>query len=627
MNKLDMKTMDMTVENIEKIGNIFPNVIVESANGHSIDFELLKQELSNVLVNENKEKYQLTWPGKREAILNANITTTNILRPIKDKSVNFAETENVYIEGDNLEALKILQESYLNKIKCIYIDPPYNTGNDFIYNDKFFRSEKEEQLESGEVDEEGNKLTSNSTSNGRFHSDWLSMMYSRLKLARNLLTDDGVMFISIDDNEQASLKKMCDEIFGEYNFIASCPRKTVSSVTTKSEHQLQKLNDYILIYTRNGKTNLKLKITGEKKYNYEDERGSYYMVPLQDNGPHGTKTARPNLYYPIFVNSDGKLLLEKSDTDSIEILPKNHKSDDGCWMWSKKKFIEDNNDLIIINNIPYIKHYYNEEEDQNKYQRYKTWLDEYLNAGGSRELNSLNLNGIFDYSKPVELIKFCINLANTKEDSIVLDFFSGSATTAQAVMELNSEDSGNRKYIMVQLPEECNDDSVAYKSGYKTICDIGEERIRRAANKIKDKTDADIDYGFRVYKIDSSNMKDIFYKPEELQQEMLTLFEDNIKEDRTELDLLTGVILDLGLKLDLSIEEKNIGENKVYFVDTNSLVACFDDIINIDIIEKICELKPLKVVFKDSSFKYDNQKINLQEKFKKLSPDTEISIL
>lgn len=644
MDRLDMESVDITDENIEKIGHLFPNVIVESEKGKSIDFDMLKQELSRDIVEGNKERYQLTWPGKKEAILTANTPTTKTLRPVREKSVDFDNTQNIYIEGDNLEALKILQESYLNKVKCIYIDPPYNTGNDFVYNDNFKKNEIQELKESGQLDDEDNELIANNQSNGRFHSDWLSMIYPRLKLARNLLSDDGVIFISIDENEVSNLKKICDEIFGEKNFVSVCPRKTRGSATTKSESEIQVLNDYILIYFKNkfiGKFNLKIK--GQKKYPYSDSYGKYYTVPLQDNGPSGTRTARPNLYYPIYYNN-GKLSLEKKSDLDLVILPDKHKNDDGRWMWSKDKFINDNKDLCVKDNKIYIKHYFNPNEDQNIYEQERNWLENMPNSHGTKTLNDVfNFRGLFSNPKPVEMIKMFLNMA-CDEKSIILDFFSGSATTAHAVMELNAEDCGHRKYIMIQLPENLEENySKSSKEGKQQIniqleflkandlqlflTEIGEERIRRAGKKIKEETNANIDYGFRVFKIDSSNMNDVYYKPIDLSQSQLNMFESNIKEDRTPEDLLTQVMLDLGLPLDLKVEEKQILNNKVYLVDNNSLVACFDDIVNIDIVNEIAKIKPLKVVFKDSSFENDSDKINLQERFKTLSSETEISIL
>ena len=420
MNKLDIESKNIVDENMKYIKEKFPNVVVESEKGYAIDFNALKQELSDVIVDETKEKYQLTWPGKKEAIVTANTPTTKTLRPVREKSVNFDTTENIYIEGDNLEALKILQESYLGKIKCIYIDPPYNTGNDFIYNDKFNKEINQELLDSGQIDEEGNKLVVNNQNNGRFHSDWISMMYSRIKLARNLLSDNGIIFISIDDTELNNLRKICDEIFGDDNFVAICPRKTRGSATTKSDAELQKLNDYIVIYWKNKSlSSFNLRIIGEKEYPYEDNRGKYYIVPLQDNGPHGTRSARPNLYYPIYKTNDGRLLLNRESENDKEYLPSKHKNDDGRWMWSKEKFSKEWKDLCIKDGKVYIKHYYNKDEDQNRYRREKNWLDEYLNTKGTISLNeTMNIKGIFDNPKPVELIKLLIEMS-TKENDII----------------------------------------------------------------------------------------------------------------------------------------------------------------------------------------------------------------
>ncbi len=625
MNKLDMKTVNIMNENIGKIGELFPNVIVESENGKTIDFDLLRQELSDEIVDGVKEKYQLTWPGKKESIINANTPSKNTLRPIREKSVDFDNTQNLYIEGDNLETLKILQESYLNKVKCIYIDPPYNTGNDFIYNDNFNKDKTEELLETGQIDEFGNRLVTNNQSNGRFHSDWLSMMYPRLKLARNLLTDDGIIFISIDDNEQANLKKICDEIFGEFNGIPIFYRVTKKS--SNSGNNFSPCIDQVLGYAKNiSKLNEFIVPLNDKireRYNKKDEflekRGPYQEVGLfQSALKHGGSS------YPIEC-PDGELVIPPNG------LP---------WRWNQDTFTNGKNEKRIVfkktNTSPlinidtmeksswniYTKVYLNEREDSGMHP--KNFSDEFQNTLATSELNKINIP--FDFAKPTDLVKFLINLIDDK-NIVVLDFFSGSATTAHALMQLNAEDNGNRKFIMVQLPEQCNTNSKAFKNGYKNICEIGEERIKRAAKKIKEETDADIDYGFRVYKVDSTNMKDVYYKPSDLKQSQLELFESNIKDDRTNDDLLTQVMLDLGLTLDLKIEEKKILNNNVYCVNNNSLVACFDEDIDINVIDEICKCKPLKVVFKDSSFKYDNDKINLEEKIKKLSPETEISIL
>ena len=607
MNKLDMKSEDIVSDNIEYIKNRFPNTIVEGEQGYAIDFEELKQELSSSLIEGQKEKYQLTWPGKKESIVLANTPTTKTLRPIREKSVDFDKTENIYIEGDNLDALKILQESYLGKIKCIYIDPPYNTGHDFIYNDNYSKEMNRELIESGQIDEYGNRLITNNESNGKFHSDWLSMMYSRLKLARNLLSKNGVIFISIDDNEVDNLKKICNEIFGEYNFIAQCVRKRRDSQANLSKN-ISSIHEYILIYARNNNGEILNRVSANININE-------YKNP--DNDPRGPYKTMP------CTNKGGSIYTIKTPS-GIEITEE--------WRFKKDTYNKLYNDNRIIfprngEGKPRYKLILSEKKADG--QLANTWLDKIAsNQQASRELKELFGNVVFDAPKPVNLITYCLELGKANNnDSIILDFFSGSATTAHAVMKLNAEDGGNRKFILVQLPEECEENSAAYKNGYKTICDIGEERIRRAAKKIKEETNADIDYGFRVYKIDSSNMKDVYYKPSDLTQEQLNLFETNIKEDRTSEDLLTQVILDLGLTLDLKIDEKNILDNKVYFVDENSLVACFDNDINIDIIDEICKYKPLKVVFKDSSFKNDNNKINLEERIKKQSPDTELNIL
>ena len=635
MNKLDMESKDIVNENIQKISELFPNVIVESDTGKTIDFDLLKQELNRDIVEGVKEKYQLTWPGKKEAIVNANTPSKNTLRPVKEKSVNFDNTQNIYIEGDNLEVLKILQESYLNKIKCIYIDPPYNTGNDFIYNDKFKKDIDKELLESGQVDEEGNRMVTNNQSNGRFHSDWLSMMYPRLKLARNLLTDDGVIFISIDDNEVDNLKKISNEIFGENNFIGNVVR--VAKTTSFRGNFFSPSKDYLICYGKNisclkqftvqvnnDNQFKKIEVIGERKGEYYRDDIAFYLSTLE---------TRPNQRYYIEC-PDGELVLPPGTTrpinssDGEKVLPN---VGDGVWRWEHSNYFL-KKDLLVFkrsNRSPLL----NQDGNQAKWNIYtKSYLkdkiekgniprdlfENFLNRNGSEELSKLNIP--FSFPKPSKLVKYLLSIVNIDKNSIILDFFSGSATTAHAVMQLNSEDNGNRKYIMVQLPEKCEENSEAYKNGYKTICDIGEERIKKAGAKIKEETNADIDYGFRVYKVDSTNMKDVYYMPNELEQGNLSEFESNIKEDRTTDDLLTQVILDLGLSLDLKIEEKMIGKNKVYYVAGNSLVACFDDKIDIDIVDKICKCEPYKVVFKDSAFRTDNDKINLEERFKKLLP-------
>ena len=604
VNKLDMKSKDIVEDNISKISELFPDCISEG----KIDFEMLKQELSQDIIKEEKEKYQLTWAGKNEAKINANTPINKTLRPLKEKSVNFDNTKNLYIEGDNLEVLKILQESYLNKINLIYIDPPYNTGNDFVYNDNFSNDINVELQNSGQNDEYNNRLISNFDSNGRFHSDWLTMMYPRLKLARNLLTNDGVIFISIDDNEYANLKKICDEIFGEKNFICTICHKNRDGVS--NDKIISSNHNFILFYCKNyekihSERNLYGILRDEKldfkNYNKNDNdgKGDYTLNPV--TGPGGAMKGNP--YYEVMGITN-------------------------YWRFSKERMEEmiKKNLIVKIGNNIYQKTYKNDMLGKKKGAT--TWWDSVgTTAQGTSDLKKLFGYSVFDYSKPVSLITFIIKYLKNNKNSIILDFFSGSATTAQAVLEVNSEDNGNRKFIMIQMPEYCDTKSIAYQNNYKTICEIGEDRIKKASAKIKNETNADIDYGFRVYKVDSSNMKDVYYAPTDLQQSQLNMFESNIKEDRTSEDLLTQVILDLGLTLDLSIEEIKIINNNVYFVENNSLVACFDDTIDINIVDEICKRNPLKIVFKESSFKTDSDKINVFERIKKLSNDTEINII
>ena len=654
MNKLDMESKNIVNENIQKISELFPNVIVESDTGKTIDFELLKQELSKDIVEGIKEKYQLTWPGKKEAIVNANTPSKNTLRPVKEKSVNFDTTQNIYIEGDNLEVLKILQESYLNKIKCIYIDPPYNTGNDFIYNDKFKKDIDEELLESGQVDEEGNRMVTNNQSNGRFHSDWLSMMFSRLKLARNLLSDSGIIFVSIDSNELVNLVKILDMIFGESNKLGII--STINNLKGRSDSEFfATCNEFLVVYAKNReKASIKgFEIDNEEidnDYKYEDEISKYKPIGFRKTGNGWKREDRPYMYYPVIEKngiyntvSKGEYykiydvnqkvfddefvskLKEKYEKQGYKfILPEDENGNCGRWRWGIETFYAEKDINLCFNNSGSLctKMRATIENGSIRMKSAKTlwYKPEYDTGTGSKIFKNIFENqNYFDNPKSLLYIYDILKICSENND-IVLDFFSGSATTAHAVMQLNSEDNGNRKYIMVQLPEKCEENSEAYRNGYKTICEIGEERIRRAGAKIKEETNADIDYGFRVYKVDSTNMKDVYYTANDLEQGNLAEFESNIKEDRTTDDLLTQVILNLGLSLDLKIEEKMIGKNKVYYVAGNSLVACFDDSIDIDIVDEICKCEPYKVVFKDSAFKTDNDKINLEERFKKLLP-------
>ena len=608
MNKLDMESKNIVNENIQKISELFPNVIVESNTGRTIDFDLLKQELSKDIVEGVKEKYQLTWPGKKEAIVHSNIPSKSTLRPVKEKSVNFDNTQNIYIEGDNLEVLKILQESYLGKIKMIYIDPPYNTGKDFIYNDKFKKNIYEELLESGQIDEGGNRMLTNNQSNGRFHSDWLSMMYPRLKLARNLLTNDGVIFISIDDNEHSNMRKICDEIFGEKNFVINFVWEKGKEGGNDSAI-MRSHYDNILCYCKD--SSVKNIITLDKKDT------SRHMVELpEENLVKGIiEDRRKGELFQLINLSKQKDYKVKIPLKNGEIIEWNSYAPQK----SIDEWIKIGKVYVGSKKVPYIKSFLNDELQGQKpsnilgkeYGTTKSGSIEIRELFGSRE--------VFSYPKPSTLIKRLIKIG-TKKDSIILDFFSGSGTTADAVIRENGEDNGMRKFILVQIPEKCNFRSEAFQLGFDNICSIAEKRIEIVGKKIKEETNVDIDYGFRVYKVDSTNMKDVYYTANDLEQSNIGEFKENIKEDRTTDDLLTQVILDLGLSLDLSIEEKMLGKNKVYYVAENLLVACFDNNIDIDIVDKICECEPYKVVFKDSAFKTDNDKINLEERFKKLLP-------
>lgn len=618
MNHLTMKSTDLTQVNISKIAELFPNVITEARDEQgkikrAVDFDLLKQELSDVLVEGEKERYQLTWPGKKEAILNANSSMDKTLRPIKEDSIDWDGTQNMYIEGDNLEVLKLLQESYLNKVKLIYIDPPYNTGKDFIYKDDFKEPLDEYLEESGQVDEGGNRLFQNTESNGRFHSDWLTMMYSRLKVARNLLRDDGVIFISIDDKELDNMKKICDELFGVDNFIAN----VIWQHSIQPKGYLGKFSvhhNFILIYAKSMDYSL-------ESLERTEEHNKAYSNP--DNDPKGSWRSgdvrnalyRPNLIYDIITPS-GKVISPPSNG----------------WRWSKEtvqkkistgEIIFSQDETRIIRKI-----YLNDLEGR---APETIWFGKEVGTtrDGNKTLKELFGNTVpFDTPKPVGVIQRILELStNGKSNEIVLDFFSGSATTAHAVLQANAEDGGNRRFIMVQLPEKTDEKTDAFREGYHNICEIGKARIRRAAKKIKEETGADIDYGFRVYRVDSSNMKDVYYTPDKLGQINLDDVASNIKEDRTGEDLLIQVMLECGLELSLPMESRVIDGKTVHYVAGNSLIACFDDEVSESVIKKIAADQPLRVVFRDSSFRDDSARINVEELFKLLSPSTEIQVL
>ncbi len=641
MQKLKMQTPDLTDKNIERIGGLFPNAITEAKDENgvtkkAIDFDLLKQTLSKDLVEDDSERYRLDWPGKKASLLKANTPTTKTLRPCREESVNFDTTKNLYIEGDNLEVLKILQESYLGKVKMIYIDPPYNTGNDFIYKDDFKQSKEEYEEGLGVEDDAGRKLFKNTDSNGRFHSDWLSMMYERLAVARDLLRDDGVIFISIDSNEVHNLRKICDEVYGEENCVGQV---VVGKGTTTGQdaNLLGSSVDYMLMYTKKSEAfhliGLPLNEQDKKRFSCEDKKGRYSVLQFRKTGTNDRRQDRPNLYYAL------------TDPDGAEIYPIGPGGYESCWRTNRKTFSRWESENLIewkkdssAGYRPYVKYYL---EGRTK-QVSNLWVDIEGNKKASITIKSLFNGKVFDFPKPVELIRRCATISNVTHKDIILDFFSGSATTAHATMQLNAEDGGNRKFIMVQLPEKTDQESEAYKGGYKTLAEIGKERIRRAGKKIieelKVKTQqlkigeepvdvSKLDIGFRVYKTDDTNMKDVFYHPAKITQDDLFKLESNIKEDRTPEDLLTQVMLDLGLELSLPIETKKMQKNTVFIVQTSALIACFDKDVDFKIVDSIADLKPFKVVFKDASFKDDKDRINVEERFKRLSPNTKITVI
>lgn len=634
MEKLKMQSKDITQSNIEKIQKLFPNAVTEVLrNGKpalAVDFDVLKQEMSDFLIDDKEERYQFTWPDKEKAILLANTPINATLRPCKEESVNFDNTENLYIEGDNLDVLKLLQETYLGKIKMIYIDPPYNTGNDFVYEDDFAMDSEDYAEVSGQYDEQGNRLVQNTESNGRFHTDWLNMIYPRLKVAKDLLSDDGVIFISIDDNEQDNLKKICDEIFGERNFVSEFVWKCRNSLQ-HDEPLVSKQTERIIFYVKN-----KSIWSAETGYSLNRVRKPFDATEYKnpDNDPRGPwlssgKTRNDGRPSYTVISPAGVAFTKPWIPSPAEF---KRWDDEGLIWWGKdnksiprkKSFLKDFNGNAISDIL--FDEYTDEIKGENSLKRTKRWEIGTTESGTKGEKELFDGSAPFDYPKPWTLIKYLTTIA-TDKDSIILDFFSGSATTAHAVMQLNAEDGGKRKFIMVQLPEKCDENSEAYKAGYKNICEIGKERIRRAGKKIKEETGKDIDYGFRVLKLDSSNMKDVYYKSSDYTQSLLDSLEDNIKDDRTPLDLLFQVMLELGKPLSAKIEEKDIRGKKVFFVDGNDLLACFENDIMEETVIEIAKVKPLYAVFRDSSLTSDAMGANLDQIFATYSPNTTRKVL
>ncbi len=642
--KLTMHTKDLVQENVERIGELFPNCLTEMINTDgktvlAIDFEALKRQLSDDLVPDGQERYVFTWPGKSASQHLANISTNLTLRPCRENSVNFDNTENIYIEGDNLDALKLLRETYLGKIGVIYIDPPYNTGNDFVYNDNFSQTEDEFTDQNGSYDEYGNRLFVNLESNGRYHTNWLNMIYPRLVLAKDLLAEDAAIFISIDDNEQANMKKICDEIFGSKNFVSQSIRRTINS----GKHDattIAPFHEYLLIYAKN-LDSLKLakkpkdESERDRLYKFEDEyvreRGRYYITQLNKNSLQYSDA----LNYPI-IGPDG-----------IEIWPGGGFEDKvWIWRWSKPKVQWGiDNGFIIFKKVGekykiYTKSYEFVDGDGNKIERDNPYSSlefidkDYANFNATPELSKVfDGKKVFDFPKSLKFIKEILKMSNCR-NGIVLDFFSGSATTAHAVMELNKEEKINNKFIMIQLPEVLADNTVAYREGYRTICDVGIDRIRRVglslsggSQKTLDVETEKTDYGFRVLKVDTSNMNEVYYNPKSLKKDILDYAADNIKSDRSGEDLLFQTMLELGIELSVSIERIQIVGKDVFIVDNGYLVACFDDNVTDEIVTEIAKKKPAYVVFRDSSMANDSVAINFEQIFKAYSPNTKTRVL
>ena len=635
MEHLNMQSMDKVAANVAKIRELFPNCVTERINNegkleHAIDFDMLKQELSDHVVDGLQERYQFTWPDKRKAILAANAPINKTLRPCREESVDFDNTENLYIEGDNLEVLKLLQETYLGKVKMIYIDPPYNTGNDFIYRDEFKQNASEYKDNSGQYDEEGNQMVTNTESNGRFHTDWLNMIYPRLKLAKDLLSDDGVIFISIDDNEVDNLRKICDEVFGEENFKSNSI--IINNRGGRDYGGIALQHDYILIYSKNIIATLNPINETDKQFQYYDEYGGFNLMELRNRNIKFNDKNRPNLCYPFYVNpnnADKNGLLELSlepKIGFIEVYPAKSNGVQTVWRWGKEEKARDNINKEIFGkenrNGGYM--IVQKYRKSTKMQR-SVWDEkEFVNERGTEAIKDLLDKAYFNYPKSVYTIKRVLELGSSKK-SLILDFFSGSATTAHAVMQLNAEDGGKRKFIMVQLPEVCAENSEAYKAGYKNICEIGKERIRRAGQKIKEEnplTTQDLDIGFRVLKCDSSNMEDVYFTPKEYMDKQQSLFVDNIKKDRNDEDLLFDAMLKLDTPLSSKIEKISIAGKTVYNVAQGHLMACFDKNVTDEVITAIAKEMPSYFIMRDSSQADDSVAINFEQIFNTYSPQT-----
>lgn len=637
MDKLRMQSSNGVEDNITKIAQLFPDCVTETVDErsgqpkHLIDFEKLKQNLSDSVISERAERYQFTWPDKSKAILLANSPINATLRPCREDSVDFDNTQNLYIEGDNLDVLKCLKETYLHKVKMIYIDPPYNTGNDFVYEDDFAQSSEEYLANSGQFDEQGNRMFTNAESNGRFHTDWLNMIYPRLKVARDLLTDDGVIFISIDDNEVENLRKVCDEVFGEQNFVDCLHWKKKKQPSFLAKHTA-KVMEYVIVYAKNTFKLEKLSVekvsdSNKKVININNKISSRIFKPgVRVKSEEQTGIIKAGVYTGRSMDVEYKndIYYENGrTTNEVEVVSKFSDSQSNIDTFIQK-------DLLYITKNFLLRRDVGEEAAEKRKSITDLLLNDYGdNQESDKEFLELFDKKYFDYTKPIKLIYNLVK-SNFTEEGIILDFFSGSATTAHAVMQLNSEDGGNRKFIMVQLPEKTDEKSEAFKAGYKNICEIGKERIRRAGKKIKEEsplTTQDLDTGFRVLKLDSTNMQDIYYSPKDISQADLFSQVDNVKPDRTGEDLLFQVMLELGATLDSKIETTSVAGKTIYNVAEGYLVACFDPDVTDEVVKAIAQMLPAYAVLRDTSMKDDSTATNFEQIFKTYSPDTVTKIL
>lgn len=643
MEKVRLTSPDLAKANIDKLAGLFPSVVTEALDDEGnlkkeINFDLLRQEVSDYIVEGPQERYQLDWPGKRAASFAANAPIAKTLRPVRAESVDFDGTENLFIEGDNLDALKLLQEPYLGKVKLIYIDPPYNTGNDFVYDDDYAETTDEYLIRSGQVDPNGSRLISNPNTNGRFHSDWLSMLYSRLRLARNLLADDGVLIVSIDDNESANLRKLGEEVFGPDNFIT----QVAVQVNPRGRHLdrfIAKTHESLMIFVRNSASD---SITGIAKdgrmadeYQRNDDRGPFRLLGLRNRNQAFNPDTRPNLYYPLYISPEtGHVALNPSDEFSVEVLPDAPNGVRTCWTWGRERVVLDNELLFAevggdgwrVFRKDYL---YSANGDAAKTLVKSLWLDkEFSNDYGRKSVKELFGEAVMDFPKSPFFMKRILDIASGP-NSLVLDFFAGSSSMAHAVMMANAEDGGHRKFIMVQLDESIDASSAAGRAGYSSIAAMSRERIRRAGAQIKHSVSSDsrLDVGFRSLKVDATNMRDVFRSPDHTDQLNLGELESTVKRDRTGEDLIFQVMLDWGLELSLPLCVDQIQGFDVFVVDDDALLGCFAPEISIDVVHAIAARKPLRAVFLDSAFESDDARINVEQIFCEFSPSTEVKAI